>query len=571
MADNSLKKGRYTTYGNKIGLFSNSKGSFISQSSDVVINFPFKDTILEGGMSKEEVSREELFLHYEMDRADVDTLEDPKVLTNFKAVDKNGERSINISEDNIFFDENDELTNSLLIKGNNLLTLYTLRERLTGKVKVIYIDPPYNTGNDGFKYNDKFKHSSWLVFMKNRLEVARQLLRDDGVIYISCDDNEQAYLRVLLDEIFEADNFVASLIWKKGAGTQNDNNYIAVAHEYVLVFAKDKQKASFYNLPPSEEMLRSYTLEDENATTSGKYKLRNLNDFSIGDRPGLHYDITCPDGTILIGKDHRWRCDNKKFDKRNENGRIVFKKNNNEWQVFYKQYINEKKEELIYDDNGNLLSYGRIPTTIIEDAGFTGDGKKDIQKIFGEAVFTYPKPVKLISQIIGMSAKNSDIVLDFFAGSGTTGQAVLGLNKEDGGHRKFILVEQIDYVNNVTLPRLEKYIQQNSSDESFYYFELKKYNQEYVDLINRCNSKGELNEVYNEMAKNAFLKFWFNKREFEKDESYRSLKLDEQKHKLIDILDENQLYLNYPDMRDSKHNVNDIEKELTDSFYGKTA
>ena len=165
MSDNSLKKGRYTRHSNKIGLYSTSHDriGFLNNNNDVVLSFPFKDAVLEAGMSKEDAGREERFLHQEIDGADIDTLFEPKAFTNFKLLgsDKN-------IQDTTFFNENGNLQQNLLIKGNNLLALHSLSERLAGKVKLIYIDPPYNTGNDGFKYNDNFNHSSWLTFMKNR-------------------------------------------------------------------------------------------------------------------------------------------------------------------------------------------------------------------------------------------------------------------------------------------------------------------------------------------------------------------------------------------------------------------
>ncbi len=153
-------------------------------------------------MSDEESGREEKFFHETLDRTDIDTLRDPKVLTNFEKIDKDGIRTISNADVIEFWDEDGELRENLLIKGNNLIALYSLRQKLAGKIKLIYIDPPYNTGSDGFRYNDNFNHSTWLVFMRNRLEIARELLRDDGVIFVQCDDNEQAYLKVLLDEVF---------------------------------------------------------------------------------------------------------------------------------------------------------------------------------------------------------------------------------------------------------------------------------------------------------------------------------------------------------------------------------
>ena len=208
MSDNSLKKGRFTKYSNRIGLFSNQTGNYLANAPDVVLNFPFKDTVLEAGMSKEDVGRDERFLHLEIDKRDIDTLEEPKVLTNFKYVDKNGEVALTANSDVELFDGDGKLKQNLVIKGNNLLTLFSLRERLSKQVKLVYIDPPYNTGGDEniFSYNNTFNHSSWLVFMKNRLEVARELLREDGFITIAIDHCELFYLGVVADEIFGRDN-----------------------------------------------------------------------------------------------------------------------------------------------------------------------------------------------------------------------------------------------------------------------------------------------------------------------------------------------------------------------------
>lgn len=360
---------------------------------------------------------------------------------------------------------------NLLIKGDNLEVLKHLSNAYYEKVKMIYIDPPYNTGSDGFVYNDDRKftpkqlqelagvsedeakrileftqsnsnsHSAWLTFMYPRLYIAKQLLKDDGVIFVSIDDNEVAQLRLLMDEVFGEENFVAELIWQKGSGTQNDNKYVANSHEYILLYSKSKEKTFIYNLPPSKEMLKTYNLKDEFYSERGPYYLRNLNDFSIGDRPGLHYDIICPDGTILLGKDHRWRCDRDRFNWRVNNKRIVFEQVNNVWNVYYKQYLNETKEEIIKDENGNILSYGKIPESLLLKIASTGDGKKDLKALSLNDQFSYPKSTSLIKHLLNISTKNSDIILDFFAGSGTTAHSVMQLNAEDGGNRKYILVQ----------------------------------------------------------------------------------------------------------------------------------
>ena len=360
---------------------------------------------------------------------------------------------------------------NFIIEGENLAVLKLLSHGYREQVKCIYIDLPYNTGKD-FVYSDKFNqdkkeywedaemtengykidtnaetdgrfHSNWLNMMYSRLLIARQLLREDGVIFISIDDNEVHHLRKLCDEVFGEENFVSEIIWQKGAGTQNDNKYIATNHEYILCYCKSLEKTSFYNLPPSKEMIRNYNLSDDFVKERGKHTLRNLNDFSIGDRPGLHYDIECPDGIILKGKDHRWRCDVHRFNWRSENSRLVFEKDKKgNWTVFYKQYLFEKKEEVIKDENGNILSYGKIPNSLLSNLVFTGQGKQDMEDLFGDKKpFDYPKPHILIQHLLTIITKNNDIIVDFFSGSGTTGQAIAELNQKDGGNRKYILVQ----------------------------------------------------------------------------------------------------------------------------------
>ena len=363
-------------------------------------------------------------------------------------------------------------TQNLYIEGDNLEVLKLLQKSYHKKVKMIYIDPPYNTGKD-FVYKDNFRdniknyleitgqvdsdgnklstnsetsgryHSDWLNMMYPRLKLARNLLKDDGVIFISIDDNEVSNLRKLCDEIFGEDNFVAEFVWQKASGNQNDNKYIAISHEYILCYAKNKSMYSAYNLPPTKEMIKTYNLEDKYIKTRGKYYLRNLNDFSIGDRPGLHYDIECPDGSVLNGKLYQWRCDEHRFKWRLSENRIVFEKNEkNEWEVFYKQYMNETKEQIITDANGNILSCGKTPDSMLLQIASTGDGTKDIKNIFDKSnPFSYPKPIKLISHLLQISLKNDDTILDFFSGSATTAHAVMKLNSEDDGNRKFICVQ----------------------------------------------------------------------------------------------------------------------------------
>lgn len=223
----------YTKYSNTIGL--SSEGKYLQYNTDVVLDFPYKDCILEGGMTKEDTGKEEVFYNEIIARDETDTLLAPKAFVNVKKYDVEGEHKVDT-----FSDED-----NLIIKGNNLLALHSLKERYVGKVKCIYIDPPYNTGGDSFKYNDRFNHSTWLTFMKNRLLIAKELLLDDGILFISLDDKEAHYCKVLSDEIFGRENFIADIAHKSRASVSNDK-IISTSHNHLLMYAK-KERSVFAN------------------------------------------------------------------------------------------------------------------------------------------------------------------------------------------------------------------------------------------------------------------------------------------------------------------------------------
>ena len=375
--------------------------------------------------------------------------------------------------------ENTTDSGNLILNGDNLEALKSLLSKYEGKVNCIYIDPPYNTGNENWVYNDNVnspkikkwlgkvvgkesedltRHDKWLCMMYPRLKLLHKLLAKDGVIFISIDDNEQANLKLMMDEIFGNGNFIANFIWKKAAGSQNDAKHIAISHEYIISFTKNKNLIKFKSLPLPEKTTQAYKFKDEYFETRGLYQLRNLNDTSIGDRPGLHYDVICPDGTIINGKEKQWRCDIYKFEKRKSENRIVFKNEKGSWQVLYKLYLNEEKEQLMKDNFGNIIQRGVTPNSSIENLVYNSDAGKEIKKIFNTKNFDYPKPTKLIEYFLKISTNPSSIILDSFAGSGTTAHAVLNLNKQDGGNRKFILIEMEDYAETITAERIKRVI-----------------------------------------------------------------------------------------------------------------
>lgn len=368
---------------------------------------------------------------------------------------------------------------NLLIKGDNLEVLKHLSNAYYEKIKMIYIDPPYNTGSDGFVYQDDRKftveelsklvgideekakrileftqsksnsHSAWLTFMYPRLYIAKQLLKDDGVIFVSIDENEVAQLRILMDEIFGDDNFVGELIWKNKLGGANDTSIFVVEHEYMLCYSKNITHTNEFTLENKDN--GKYLYEDKFVTERGKYALEALYRSSIQYSDSLFYGIECPDGTIIFPNEsnkesnkHIWRWSKKTFNKKLKEGRVEFKKTKNGWRAYTKQYF-------LQDDDENER---RLKVRSIIDFIGNRQGTEELKKYFDDKkIFTNPKPSKLIKYLLRISTNINDLVLDFFAGSGTTGDAVMQLNAEDGGNRKYILVqlpEKIDPKKNKT-------------------------------------------------------------------------------------------------------------------------
>jgi len=253
----------YTKYSNEIGL--TSEGKYLKYNTDVVLDFPHKDGVLEGGMTKDDVGKDEVFYHNVLAKEEIDTLLSPKVLTNVKKYDKDGEHNVTDFED----------TDNLILKGNNLIALHTLKGHFAGKVKMIYIDPPFNTKGDSFKYNDRFNHSTWLTFMKNRLEVARELLSNDGTIYVHLDYNEVHYFKILMDEVFGRENFLNEIIWAYRE-RETSKRFYNRKHDTILFYAKDSASNYIFNHDSiredySQVTIKKFKYSDENGR---KYRLR---------------------------------------------------------------------------------------------------------------------------------------------------------------------------------------------------------------------------------------------------------------------------------------------------------
>lgn len=546
----------YTRFKNKIGLVDES-GSFISSSDNVELVFPYKDCVLEGGQTKEDQKRSEIFYNETLALDEVDRLFAAKVFTNAKRITGECE-TIECN----FTDED-----NLVIKGNNIIAITSLLKRYEGRVKCIYIDPPYNTRSDAntFAYNNSFNHSTWLTFMKNRLEIAKRLLSDDGIIFIDIDHYELFYLGVLADEIFGYENRLGVLaVVHNLKGRYNE--FFSIAHENKLVYAKNANNATIksYIYDNSD----SFPLEDG----ISKYKLVALQRTGNGslreERPNLFYPIyynpdvndislTEKDGYVKIlpidsdGIERRWRWGKSKVES-DWKTEIVVKKVKNEYKIYTKIRIKGDRPKTLW----NRPEYSSTTAT------------NELTNLVSRNVFTYPKAVELVVDSLQIATEEDSIVLDFFAGSGTTGQAVLELNKKDNGNRRFILVEQMDYIKTATIPRLKAVINKNNCG-SFVYCELAKLNQNYVDKIESATTDAELIALLEEILGTDFISCKVNPAQIKENaKSFEELTVDDKKRFLMELLDKNQLYVNYCDIDDENYHISEEDKAFTKSFYG---
>ena len=356
-----------------------------------------------------------------------------------------------------------------IIHGDNLEALKSLLPEYEGKVDCIYIDPPYNTGNENWVYNDNVnhpkikkwlgevvgkegddltRHDKWLCMMYPRLKLLHQLLSANGAIFISIDDKEQATLKLLCDEIFGISNFLGNIVRATGTTTGQDSNGLGNAFDYITVYSKTKE-FQVGGLPLSESDKKRYNLEDKRGKFSILQLRRTGGEDRREDRPTMFFPITAPDGTEVYpmgptGYESRWRVGPDTVKKMLEKDELFFKKDKDGvWKVYYKYYLENRTKR---------------PSNFWSEIEGNKKAQIDIKNIFEKKVFDTPKPVELIERVLHISTNKNSIVLDSFAGSGTTAHAVLNLNKRDDGKRKFILVEMEDYANEITAYRAKKAI-----------------------------------------------------------------------------------------------------------------
>lgn len=587
----------YTAFKNKIGLTINdgTTDNYITTKNDVVLAWPHKDCVLEGGQTKEDQKRNEIFWNETLAPDEIDRLLDPKVFTNWKKYDQQGEHEVTEISDN----------DNLIIKGNNLLALASLKKRYAGKVKLIYIDPPYNTGSDGFNYNDNFNHSTWLTFMRNRLLYAKLLLKNSGFIFVQCDDNEQAYLKVLMDEVFGTDNH-RSNIYIETVYPDKTLKQDRVFHdqiEHVLIYAKSneskiKQTYDVYDYDKFCWKIKETKAPQKVIELGGKrVELFNENSYKIEkiepSESGLKE--VWASGTILdMNSSGRFFRDNLMGRFSEDGYKMLYKvfdigDDGSDYRYFtgpkkvgatkgkYYQGVPSNKKDL-QDNNIKKISIENFWAMAGDFGNCRTEGRVEFK--------SGKKPEKLLHRIMEMTTEPEDLVLDFFVGSGTT----LAVCHKMG--RQYIGIEQLDYDKNDSLERMKNVIgiietkqgelmPSNSFDQSgisksvnwqgggsLIYCELAKYNQTYADQILEADSKEKLIEVWQEMKEKAFLSYQFDKQSFdERIDAFKTLSLDDQKKFLLEVLDKNQLYVNFSEMADETFGISEADKKLNKQFY----
>lgn len=576
----------FTRYRQDIGLV-DSKDDYISATNDVVLSFPFKDCVLEFDSTDPDQKREEVFFNEVLAHDDKDHLFSPKVFTNAKLIDKKGEKDLKD------FDEN----KNLLIKGNNLIAMHSLLPKFKGKIKLMYWDILYNTDSDHVPYNDSFKHSSWLVMMKNRLEVAKELLRDDGVICIQCDDNEMAYLKVLMDEIFGRDKYLSTLVIENsgalfGTKVAHINRTFIKQKDYITIYtcANNVYINPLYDLiEPYDSHFNKIIISENETYTLLDYLKKNNKVLNIFKKYSMEIKIDNINVLMKIDKQMR-EIFNKELSpilyqdspytlqlsdkelkllKQNDlvkiNGNYIHMTSGGKIR-FYKSF----KDSLNYaDDYKN--SYGRVGYRGDLWKGF-GDDMGNVGDEGGVLLKNGKKPERLIGNLLKAMTNENDIVLDAYFGTGTTGAVAMKMG------RKFIGIEQLDSHFELAKTRLNNVINGDETGISkqvgwkgggeYQCCELMKLNQNYIEEITKAKNKKTLVDIAKRMFDTGFVSCKVKNDEVkELIENPNNVDFDDIKKVLIEILDKNQLYVNYVDIDDIDFKVSAIDKKFTDSFY----
>ena len=553
----------FTAYKTKIGL-GNKDGSLLSENHDIVLNFPYKDCILEGGQTKEDAKRDEVFFNETLAPTEITRLLDDKVFTNFKRYDKDGEHEVKeIKEDDNF-----------IIKGNNLIVLNSLKKRFEGKVKLIYIDVPYyfhkNKG-DSFQYNSNFKLSTWLTFMKNRLEAAKHLLKNGGTIWIHTGEDGMHYLKVLGDSIFGQDRFVGTIPRKTRDGKSDVPFNFSQDFDWILVYTKGCENKSVVGREIERKYYETPDFPNRPWRTADLTKQT-----TVIERPNSNFTMINP----KTGKEYpvnpkrSWAITKETFDKWYQKGGIGFPDDYDFMRgdkpfrrVFKDEDMGNSKKTYVSSD---ILLKNFIVSLLAKTKN--KEGNDEISELINRDAFSYAKPEKLIKHILEISTEENDLILDFFLGSGTTAAVAHKMN------RQYIGIEQMDYIENVSIERMRKVISGERGGISksvnwngggkFVYCELKNDALDFMNNVISAISSEELIKLLSLAKKSSFLSYRIDSKKL-KEKEFLELSFSEQKQLLLEIVDNNNLYVNYTDIDDEKYKVSEEDKKLNREFYGE--
>lgn len=566
VSDTQFLGGSYTMFKNKIGL-ANENGRFVSESREVVLSWPYEDCMLEGGQTKEDAKRNEVFWNETLAPDEVNRLTEPKVFSNFKRYDKEGEHQVDHLSDN----------DNLIIKGNNLLALHSLKKKYAGQVKLIYIDPPYyfrkKLSTDTFKYNSNFHLSTWLTFMRDRLECAKHLLAPSGTIWIHMGDEGMHYLKLVADQVFGINHFIGTLPRRTRNGKSDVPFNFSQDFDWLLVYTNVEESQAVMGRAVERKY---YTTEDY----PGKpWRLADLTKQTTAkERENSFFTMVDP----KTGKEYppsekrTWCITKETFDSHYKRGYIVFP-DDYDFLKITKPYSRKFK----YEDEAN----GKL-SSIISDCQIqqflksllydckNEIGNNEINDLFGRDEFDYAKPENLIKIIMEAVTNEGDLVMDFFSGSGTTVAVAHKLG------RKYIGCEQIDHQIELTVNRLNEVIcgEQGGVSKSigwqgggsFVYCELSKANGKFADEIENAETTGQLMDIWNRMKATDYLNYKVDVKEVDANVAdFEGLNLDDQKRFLIECLDKNLLYVPLSDIDSNEYGVTDEDKRLTREFYHK--
>lgn len=553
----------FTAYKTKIGLGTPDR-NYLSENKEVVLNFPYKDCVLEGGQTKDDVKRQEVFFNETLAPAEINRLLDEKVLSNFKRYDKDGEHEVEELKD----------TDNLIIKGNNLLALHSLKKRFAGKVKLIYIDVPYyfrkNIG-DAFQYNSNFKMSTWLVFLKNRLEIAKELLSDKGSIWIHTGEDGMHYLKVLSDSIFGQDKFIGTLPRKTRDGKSDVPFNFSQDFDWILVYTKGNEGDAIVGREVERKYYETPDFPNRPWRTADLTSQR-----TVIERPNSNFTMINPKTgkEYPVNPNRSWAVTKDTFYEWYQNGGIGFPddydfmKGDRPFRRVFKDE-DMSKSKPVYSSSDTLLK--EFITDLLAKTK-NKDGNDEMTNLSNRDAFSYAKPERLIKDILQISTIENDIVLDFFMGSGTTAAVAHKMN------RQYIGIEQMDYIETVSVERLKKVIDGEqggiskdvnwTGGGSFVYCELKNDAQDFKNTVLEAREPETLSQLFEQAKKSSFLSYRVDPKKLKKSE-FEKLSLAEQKQVLLELVDNNNLYVNYSEIDDSDYGISLEEKKLNRDFYGE--